>query len=190
MTAVASPSFAFQPPEPRPRRFFSVACVLSLALSALTTGAACQGSILTESGDAGQKGSGSASGDDSSADGTTSANTTTKCGPAPTSLVSSKDLFSLAPGGLSAAMDLAVNATDLYVAVNSNPTATILRVPLGGRSMAALATVEGNEQALVLTSTYVVFAESHTASNNGSAVGSSRVDLQACKLEYSIVSPK
>ena len=42
------------------------------------------------------------------------------------------------------------------------------------------------------TSSFVVFREftTNTTSSNAGSVGSSRVDLQACKLEYSIVSPK
>ena len=35
-----------------------------------------------------------------------------------------------------------------------------------------------------------VVAVTHSLVEEGHAVGSSRVDLQACKLEYSIVSPK
>jgi hypothetical protein len=132
---------------------------------------------MSETPDAGPKGSGGANGSDSSTGGSTGTDTTAKCGPTPTSLISSKDLFSIAPGGLSAAMDLAVNATDVYVGVNSNPNATIVRVPLGGGSTSTVAAVEGNEQALVLTSEYVVFAESHTASNNGWAGEIVRVGL-------------
>jgi hypothetical protein len=149
---VAPPSSgASQPSAPRSPRRPSKVGTLLLALSALAVVGACQGSIAT--------------------------GTTAKCGPAPTSLISSNGLFSLASGGLSAAMDLAVNATDLYVAVNSNPNATIVRVPLGGGSVSTVATVEGNEQALVLTDTYVIFAESHTASNNGWAGEIVRVGL-------------
>jgi hypothetical protein len=134
--------------------------------------AACQGSIVTEAADAGQRGSSVATVDDSAA-GTTSATTAVKCSPTPTSLISSSGLFSLAPGGLSAAMDLAVNATDLYVAVNS----TIVRVPLGGGPLSTIAAVQDNEQAMVLTSEYVVFAEVHTAANNGWAGEIVRVGL-------------
>jgi hypothetical protein len=160
-----------------PPRGPSHAGVLSLALIALATMAACQGSIAADTPDAGKMGSSATGGGDSSANGTTSATTTGKCGPTPTSLISSKSLFSLAAGGLSAAMDLAVNATDLYVAVNSNPNATIVRVPLGGGPTSSVANVEGTEQAMVLTGDYVVFAESHTTSNNGWAGEIVRVGL-------------
>jgi hypothetical protein len=183
ITAVAPPpSCASRPSARRPLRHPSSATLL-LALSTLVMVAACQGSIVSETPDAGPGGSGGATGSDAStnSDASTgsdsSTETTAKCGPTPTSLISSKGLFSLASGGLSAAMDLAVNATDLYVAVNSNPNATIVRVPLGGGSISTVAAVEGNEQALVLTSDYVVFAKSHTASNNGWAGEIVRVGL-------------
>jgi hypothetical protein len=138
--------------------------------------AACGGSTVTEAADAGQRGSSVATVDDSAA-GTTSGTTAVKCSPTPTSLISSRGLFSFASGGLSAGMDLAVNATDLYVAVNSFPNATIVRVPLGGGSVSTIAAVEGNEQAMVLTSEYVVFAQSHAAANDGYAGEIVRVGL-------------
>ena len=42
----------------------------------------------------------------------------------------------------------------------------------------------------MLTSTNCLLAINNYYYPRGGAVGSSRVDLQACKLEYSIVSPK
>ena len=168
MTLVAPPSSrASQPPVPRPPRRRSNAGTLLLAFSTLAMAAACQGFIASETADAGPGGARGTTTTDSGTGGSPSTGTTAKCGSTPTSLISSSDVFSLAPGGLSAAMDLAVNATDLYVAVNSNPNATIVRVPLGGGSISTVTAVEGNEQALVLTDDYVVFAETHTAPNNG-----------------------
>jgi hypothetical protein len=156
--------------------------------------AACQGSVASEAidagpggavgatggdssaGDAGTGGSEAGPGSDSSTGGLASPATTANCGPTPTTFLSAKDLSSLASGFISAAMDLAVNATDLYVAVNANPSA-IVRVPIRGGPISMVAAVEGTEQALVLTSDYVVFAESHTASNNGWAGEIVRTDL-------------
>jgi hypothetical protein len=147
--------------------------------------AACQGSMASETPDAGPGGavgatgsdsstgsdagiggSEAGTGSDSSTGGLASPATTANCGPTPTTFISAKDLSSLASGFISAAMDLAVNATDLYVAVNSNPGATIVRVPIRGGPISTVAVIEGTEQALVLTSDFVVFADSYTASNN------------------------
>ena len=160
----------------RPSRGRSDAGVLLLAVSALAMVAACQGSLVTETADAGQRGSSTVSVDGSSVHGTTGAGTGARCGPTPRSFITSDGLFSIESGGISAGMDLAVNATDLYVAVNSNPNGTILRVPLGGGPISTVAAVEGNEQTLVLTDHYVVFAESR-ASNNGWAGEIVRVGL-------------
>jgi hypothetical protein len=181
-------SCASQPSARRPQRHSSSAGTRLLALSPLAIVAACQGTVLSGTPDAGPGRTGATgtdsiassdwgAGSASSSGGSTSTERTGKCGPTPTSLISSNGLFSLTSGALSAAMDLAVNAADLYVAVNSNPNATIVRVPLGGGSISTVATVEGNEQAMVLTGDDVVFAESHTASNNGWAGEIVRVGL-------------
>src|SRR5258708_7336806 len=157
----------------RPRRGPSDADALPLLVSALAIVTACRGSLVTETADAGQRSSNAASGEDASTTGTSRA----KCGSTPTTFITAKDLFLRVSGGISAAMDLAVNATDLYVAINSSPDAIILRAPLGGGSISMVAAVEGNEQSLVLTDDYVVFAESHTAPNSRSAGEIVRVGL-------------
>lgn len=186
MTTVTQPSScAVQPSARRPLwRLFGAGTPL-LALSTLAMVAACQGSTASETPDAGPPDALGATGSDSSTgtDAGTGGNdagpgsdssprvlaspaTTANCGPTPATFISAKDLFSLASGFLSAAMDLAVNATDLYLAVNSNPNATIVRVPIRGGTISTVAAISGTEQALVLTSDYVVFADSYTASNN------------------------
>lgn len=110
-----------------------------------------------------------------SASGTTS--TGDKCGPIPTIFVTPSGLFLPCSLGLSAALDLAVNETDLYVAVNGNLNGAILRVPLSGALPSTVATVEGSEQSLVLTNDFVVFAESHDDGAGGWSGEIVRVNL-------------
>jgi hypothetical protein len=87
------------------------------------------------------------------------------CGSTPTRFLSMSDLAS--PGmGLSAAMDLAVNATDLYVA-DSTDTGALLRVPLRGGATMRIAAVEGSEQSMALSTDYVVFSEAHAGNAGG-----------------------
>jgi hypothetical protein len=104
-----------------------------------------------------------------------------KCTTMPTLLVDAQDLLP-ADGGavaISAAMDLAVNATDLYFAVSYVGTGAVMRVPIqGGGRPAMVAPVAGSEQALLLTGDSLVFAQSHGDPTTGWSGDIVRVGLQ------------
>src|SRR5580698_10436606 len=57
-----------------------------------------------------------------------------KCAPTPTKLIDASEFMANA-NGVSAAMDLAVSATDLYVAVNYNQGGAVLSVPTDGQNV-------------------------------------------------------
>jgi hypothetical protein len=80
------------------------------------------------------------------------------CGPMPTVYLPPADLYDDASTAVSPAMDLAVNETDLYVAINDAPNARILRVPLGGGPAQTVGNVDGVEQAMIFAGGYLVYA--------------------------------
>jgi hypothetical protein len=94
-----------------------------------------------------------------------------KCGATPTTLITRSQL-SGSLNEVSAAMDVAVNASDLYAAVSSTSSSIVLRVPLQGGAISMIASVEGFEQGLVLTDQYLLLAES-----NGGSGGIVRMGL-------------
>ena len=103
-----------------------------------------------------------------------------KCAATPTLLLHASDLSLPDSGasGISAGMNLAVNATDLYVGVTYGyASGAVLRVPIRGGSVTEVAPVVGAEQALLVTGDSLVFAQSHGAPNDwtGDVV---RVSLQ------------
>ena len=132
---------------------------------------ACGGSVTGKSSDSLLAAPSSADGGGNAlvgADGGALGNTSShpRCGSTPTRFLSMSDLAS--PGvGLSAAMDFAVNATDLYVADNTDPTGAILRVPLRGGATMRIAAVQGSEQSMALSTEYLVFSEAHAGNAGG-----------------------
>jgi hypothetical protein len=84
-----------------------------------------------------------------------------RCTATPTKLIDAKELLVLDAGGISVAMDLALSATDLYVAVNYDHDGALLRIPVHGGKPVYVAPIYGSEQALLVTGDSVVLAESH-----------------------------
>ena len=82
-----------------------------------------------------------------------------------------------------------LKATGIYSNVSARVENGKIVVTLaGGDQIINRVAFEGNRQIETKQLEVEVQSKPHTAYNE--AVGSSRVDLQACKLEYSIVSPK
>jgi hypothetical protein len=79
-----------------------------------------------------------------------------KCAPTPTKLIDASEFMANA-NGVSAAMDLAVSTTDLYVAVNYNQGGAVLSVPIRGGRPVVVAT--GGAQALLVTGDSLILAE-------------------------------
>lgn len=85
-----------------------------------------------------------------------------KCGLAPTTVIDQNGLVPPDAGvvGISAAMDLAVSATDVYVAVTyGDSSGAVLRAPIRGGTTSLVTTIDGAEQALLVTGDSVVFAQ-------------------------------
>lgn len=100
-----------------------------------------------------------------------------KCADTPTLLVDGSAL--LPPGvGVSATMDLAVSSTDIYVAINSEPNGTLVRVPVRGGKPVVTANFVGTEESLLVTGESVVFAQSLPNSTVGSSGQIVRTDLK------------
>ncbi len=116
-----------------------------------------------------------------------------KCAAAPTQLLTANDLFGpdATAIGISAGMDLAVNATDLYVAVNYGSSGgAILRAPIRGGAPAVVASVDGSEQGFMLTADSVVFAQADNPYNHATGAivrvglqGGSRTVLASASIE-------
>lgn len=94
-----------------------------------------------------------------------------KCSSAPTQLVDSSHLLALDSGftgGISVAIDLAVNDTDVFYALNTGsttPPGKLMRVPIHGGAPVFLEEIHGDERALLVTPDAVVVALAATLSD-------------------------
>jgi hypothetical protein len=82
------------------------------------------------------------------------------CSSKPTRLIATSELAPASVQGISSGMDLAVNATDVYVGVTYSKGGAVFRVPIRGGAATRVAPLSGSETALALTRDYVVVEES------------------------------
>jgi hypothetical protein len=101
-----------------------------------------------------------------------------RCALTPSKLIDASELLVPGAGSISAGMDLAVSATDLYVAVSYNPGGAVLRVPIRGGQPVVLESLVGSEQALLVTGDSLVFAQSYEDASGQVSGDIRRIGLQ------------
>ena len=87
-----------------------------------------------------------------------------KCAAAPKQVLTENDSFvpDASGAGISAGMDIAVSATDLYVGVTYGfASSAILRTPIRGGAPVVVAAIPAAEQGFVLTGDSLVFAQAN-----------------------------
>jgi hypothetical protein len=91
-----------------------------------------------------------------------SSNDAPKCTATPTQLIAISDLTrpdTTNPQTTSAAMDLAVSANDVYVAVNYGETGALFRLPIHGGASTLITHINGTEQGLLIAGDSVVMSQ-------------------------------
>ncbi len=103
-----------------------------------------------------------------------------KCTASPTLLIDGHDLIEPDAGaeGISAGMDVAVSATDLYVAVDYIANGALLRVPIRGGTPVVMAPISGAEQGLLVTGDSVVFVQAGSSADGAPSGEVVRIGLQ------------
>lgn len=109
------------------------------------------------------------------ASGVTSTTDTPKCSATSAQLIAMADLTrpdASNPQAISAAMDLAVNGDDLYVAVNYGGTAgALFRLPIRGGASTLVTRINGTEEGLLIAGDSIVFTQMRRVDGDAMTTG-------------------